>query len=113
MMVAAPAAWKRLDCQTGLRLKVRVTPGASCDAIEGLAQTAEGPALKVRLRAIAEHGRANAALTTLVATWLLLPKTAVKLDKGGKSRLKSLQLFGDPDMLEALLDSRIAGLGAG
>jgi uncharacterized protein (TIGR00251 family) len=79
----------------GVILRVRVTPKASKDAVEGIEATAEGPALKVRVRAVPEDGEANAAVEKLVAAWLGLPRRAVELVGGGKSRVKSLMIVGD------------------
>src|SRR5690606_31974935 len=73
----------------------RLTPKSSKDAVEGVIDTADGPAFQARVRAVPEHGAANAALEELVARWLNLPKRAVSLASGGKSRLKSLRIMGE------------------
>lgn len=87
-----------------LRVRVRLTPKSSRDEISGIDQTAEGPALKARVRAVPEDGKANAALIVLFSGWLGVPKSTVTLAAGGKSRCKTLVISGS----EALLGERIA-----
>lgn len=84
----------------------RLTPKSSKDAIEGVTSTSDGPAFQARVRAVPEHGAANAALEQLVARWLDLPKRSVSLAKGGKSRLKALQIDGEPQELDKLLEKK-------
>jgi hypothetical protein len=93
MSAAGDSPWRLAD--GGVILRVRVTPKASKDAVEGIEATAEGLALKVRVRAVPEDGEANAAIEKLVAGWLGLPRRAVELVGGGKSRVKSLKVVGD------------------
>lgn len=85
----------------------RLTPKSSKDAVEGVIDTADGPAFQARVRAVPEHGAANAALEELVARWLILPKRAVSLASGGKSRLKSLRIMGEPEALDRLLRTKV------
>lgn len=77
-------------------VRVRVTPKSSLDAIEGIETTPNGPALKVRVRAPPSEGEANAAVERLLAGWLDVPKSRVKVTAGTKSRLKSLKVTGEP-----------------
>ena len=52
----------------GLMLVVRVTPKGGRDAIDGIADLADGSSvLKVRVRAAASEGEANAALMQVLA----------------------------------------------
>ncbi len=90
----------------GVRLRVRLIPKSSRDAVEGLEPTPDGPAVKARVRAVPEDGKANAAVAALVATWIGLPKGRVGVAAGQKSRVKTLQIDGDPDDI----GRRIAGL---
>ncbi|HTZ98745.1 MAG TPA: DUF167 domain-containing protein [Candidatus Aquilonibacter sp.] len=71
---------------------VRVTPRASRDAIEG---EHEG-ALKVRLTAPPVDDRANEALIRLLAERLNVPKSAVRIVAGEKSRTKRVEVSGRP-----------------
>jgi uncharacterized protein len=98
---------------TGLVVRVRLTPKASRDAVEGLGPTADGPALKARVRAVPEDGAANAAIEKLIAAWLGVPKSAVSLTAGGKSRVKTLVIAGDGPALAAAAGALIATLETG
>jgi len=95
----------------GVRLRVRLTPKSSFDAIEGIEATADGPALKARVRAVPEDGAANAALERLIANWLGVPKRDVTLAHGGKSRIKTLTIAGEPGVLQHRLEERLAAIG--
>jgi uncharacterized protein (TIGR00251 family) len=95
----------------GLMLAVRVTPKAARDGIDGLADTPQGPAVKVRVRAVPDEGKANAAVATVVAKWLGVPSAQVAVAHGHKSRVKTLEIGGDPGDLEALVAARVEALG--
>jgi uncharacterized protein YggU (UPF0235/DUF167 family) len=59
--------------------------------------------VKVRVRAVAEGGEANRAVTELLAKALGVPKASVRLLSGATSRLKQIAVDGDPKGLgEAL-----------
>jgi uncharacterized protein len=70
------------------RLAVKVIPGASRDSIEGWV----GDELKVKVRAPALDGRANAAVCEFLATSLMIPRRSVSLIRGDKSRHKVIQV---------------------
>jgi uncharacterized protein len=70
--------------------QVRVQPRASRDEIAGVI----AGALKVRLRAPALEGRANAALCEYLAALLKTPKTAVRILGGERSRIKRIEIRG-------------------
>lgn len=77
-------------------LSVRLTPRAGRDAIAGIETLPDGRAvLKARVRAVAENGKANDALVTLVAGHLGLPVSRVSLSGGAASRLKTLRIEAD------------------
>ncbi|MBY0560604.1 DUF167 family protein [Hyphomicrobium sp.] len=84
----------------------RLTPKSSKEAIDGIVETPDGPAFQARVRALPEDGAANRALEELAARWLGVTKSSVSLARGGKSRLKSLKISGDPETLERLLQER-------
>ncbi len=94
----------------GVVVRVRVTPKSSKDAIEGIEETAEGPALKARVRAVPSEGEANAAVEKLLAEWLGVPKSSVAVTAGGKSRVKSLSVSGDTAEVERRLEERLGPL---
>lgn len=94
---------------TGATLRVRVTPNAGADRIEGTEIRDDGEAvLRLRVSAVPDRGKANAAVTALVAKALGLPKSAVALVSGETARLKTLAIAGDPTTLAESLD-RLAG----
>lgn len=95
----------------GLRLRVRLTPKSRRDAVDGIEETADGPALKVHVRAVPEKGRANGALMEAVADWLDVPKSTIELVSGGKSRNKLLAIAGDRGKLSTLITARLGGHG--
>jgi uncharacterized protein len=99
-----PSCWRAIA--TGVVLLVRVTPKSSRDEVAGLADTADGPAVTVRVRAVPEDGAANKAVTQAVAMWLGLPKSTVAVTAGTKSRVKSVTLMGDVAKLADLLKAK-------
>lgn len=89
------------------RLTVRVQPNASADRIEHWETDAAGREyLKVRVRAVPEGGKANAAVEKFIAKWLGVPKSAVKVVTGGKTRLKGLDIEGPPELAAKLAEGR-------
>ncbi|MCC7250435.1 MAG: DUF167 domain-containing protein [Hyphomicrobium sp.] len=91
-------------------VRVRLTPKSSKDAIDGVEETPEGPAIKARVRALPSEGEANAALLKLLAKWLGVAKSSVELAQGGKSRVKSVEITGNSVEIEARLAERLAAL---
>ena len=90
----------------GLVLQVRVTPNASADRIEGVEIRDDGAAvLRLRVRAVPDKGKANAAVAVLLGKTLGIPKSAITLASGETSRLKTLRLSGDPAALAAAIDA--------
>lgn len=83
-------------------LFVRLTPKAAKDAIDGIASTDDGKShLKVRVRAVPEDGKANAAVEKLLADILRIPRRDVAVTSGSTSRLKQITLTGNADDIEA------------
>ncbi|RIK98084.1 MAG: hypothetical protein DCC74_05740 [Proteobacteria bacterium] len=94
--------WRFAD--HGVSVAVRVTPRGGRDAIEGRDRLADGRAvLKVRVRAVAEGGAANAAVIALLARALKVPRGAVRVASGITSRQKQIAVEGDPHQLDAAL----------
>lgn len=99
---------------TGLVLPVRLTPNASKDSVEAWRKSADGEShLAVRVRAVPEKGRANAALVALLAKQLGIPKSAVDVIRGATSRLKTVRIEAEgpalariQTLLEAYPDER-------
>jgi uncharacterized protein len=96
--------------KAGLLLTVRVTPKGVRDAIDGIAALADGSCvLKVRVRAAASEGEANAAVLRVLAGALKVPVRAVSLVAGGRGRVKRLQVGGVGEALAAALERICAG----
>ncbi len=98
----------------GLRVALRLQPGARRTCIEGLGKLADGKVvLRVRVTEPPEGGKANAALVRLLAKTWKLPKTAIRILAGHGQRQKTLLISGDPAALEARLRNWLADLGGG
>ncbi|WP_025030914.1 DUF167 family protein [Nitratireductor aquibiodomus] len=84
----------------GLALFVRLTPRSARDAIEGMAESADGRChLKARVRAVPENGKANTALEKLLAKQIGVPSSAISVAGGATSRLKTVELKGNREEL--------------
>lgn len=102
----AAACWRLVA--GGAELRVRAQPGASRDAVEGVGEDAAGQRfLKVRVRAIAEKGKANAAIEEMLAKALGVPKSAVSVEKGETQRIKTVRISADASIAAAL--ERLSG----
>ena len=88
----------------GISVALRVTPRGGRDDIDGIETLANGRSVvKIRVRAIAEGGEANRAVTELLAKALGVPKRCVRVLSGTTSRQKQVAVDGDPTKLgEAL-----------
>ncbi len=92
-----------------LRAELRVQPGASRTAVEGVGKLAGGDVvLTVRVGARAEGGKANAAVIKLLAKAWRLPKSALTIVSGQSARRKSLEIAGDSDELLPALRAWLA-----
>ena len=81
-------------------MRVRLTPKASNNRIDGLVPDADGGvALKAGVTAPPEGGKANAALVKMLAKAWRLPRTAISVAAGTGSRRKTLVIEGDTKML--------------
>lgn len=86
-----------------LVLRVRATPNASRDAVEGAEADADGrPYLRVRVRAVPEKGKANKAVAALLAKAWGVPKSSVSVVKGETDRVKTLQITGGAHLASRL-----------
>ena len=71
-------------------LRVQVVPNAKSDSVVG----EHGSAVKIKLRAPAVEGKANAALISFLAEQLNLSRRAIALERGLKSRHKLIRING-------------------
>jgi uncharacterized protein (TIGR00251 family) len=99
---SAPRPWHLTA--DGLLLAVRLTPKGGRDAIDGIEQLADGrPILKVRVRAAASEGEANAALLRLLAKMLKIAPRQLSLVAGATARIKRVKIDGAGAVLAAAL----------
>jgi len=61
--------------------------------------------LRVRVKAVPDKGKANAAVVALLAKAVGVPKSAVAVVSGDTARLKTIQIEGDPAALSAAVDT--------
>ena len=86
------------------QLLIKVVPASSRDSIDGWL----GDALKVRVRAPAERGKANAAAEKIVAEALGLPKGRARVVRGQTAARKVVEIVG---LSEADLRHRLSNVG--
>lgn len=87
-------------------LLCKVSPKASRNAITGW----HADHLKLSVTAVPEKGKANAAVSVLLAEALGLPRSAVCVIAGQTQSIKRLRIDGlDEPSLRARLDALIAG----
>ena len=72
------------------RLPIKVVPGSSRNCIAGWL----GEALRVRVTAPPERGKANTAVEKIIADALGLPNDAVNIVKGSTSARKIVEIAG-------------------
>lgn len=89
----------------GTLLPVRAQPGAKRSAILG----EHAGALRVAVTAVADKGKANQAIVSLLSKAFGLPKSAVELVGGVSSRQKRFMLRGmSVESVEKLVDRFLA-----
>ena len=97
--------------QDGVELRVRLTPKAGHDRIDGIGAREDGElALAARVTAAPEDNKANRALEVLVAKWTGVAKSKVSVSGGAKSRTKTVTVIGNPVALGARLEALIVEL---
>ena len=102
--LSLPRRPAQFPCVAFCTLELKTIPNAPRDQVAGWL----GDALKVKVHAPALDGRANEALLEFLADELGLPKRAVTLVRGDKSRHKVVRLDG---LTLAEVKARL-GLGA-
>ena len=92
-------------------LRVHVVPNAKIDKVVGELATASpscgghGGAIKIKLRAAAVEGKANAALRSFIAAELGIPERTISIKRGHKSREKLIRIdeLSDAEVRSRLL----------
>ncbi|MEX0628682.1 MAG: DUF167 family protein, partial [Cucumibacter sp.] len=93
------AAWRRTE--TGIDLRLRVTPNAGRDTILGVEQRDETSVLRVKVAAPPDKGRANKAVIALLAKALNVPKSSIRIASGAAARDMIVHIEGAPKRLIA------------
>ena len=89
-----------------MTLHLRVTPNAGADRIEGVEQRDDGTSiLRLRVAAVPDRGKANAAVIALLGRALGVPKSAIVVTSGETARLKTVAIAGDGAALAARLEA--------
>ena len=73
-----------------VRLPIKVVPSSSRNQVVGW----HGEALKVKVQAPPEKGKANSAVVAHLAQWLKLPAQAIYLESGRSSTYKVVVIEG-------------------
>lgn len=89
---------------------MRLTPKAARDEVVGVESHRGATVLRARVRALPEGGGANDALERLIAGWLNVPPSSVKVVQGARSRLKQVAIDGEPERLASAVAARLAAL---
>jgi len=75
---------------SSVRLTLKIVPGASQDKVVGRL----GDALKLRVRAQPERGKANAAVLALLAQYLQVPESSISIVAGYTASSKIVEITG-------------------
>ena len=89
---------------TGIPLAVWVKPHTSADAIVGWRDDTQAE-LCIRVRAVPEGGKANAAVIKLLAASLDISQSDIRLIRGHKARRKLFSVAVDESLFESWKDS--------
>jgi uncharacterized protein len=103
-MREAGEPWRR--AREGVVVACRLTPRGGRDAIDGVAELADGArVLSARVRIAPQDGEANEALCALLADRLGARASQARVVAGSKSRVKQVAVSGDPAALIARLET--------
>jgi len=87
----------------GLVLRLRLTPNSSRDQVDGLIKLADGICvLKVRVRAVAEKGKANKSVVKLIAKSMGLAPSKLLLASGSKDRNKEILIADEGEQIRTV-----------
>jgi uncharacterized protein (TIGR00251 family) len=97
--VTGDSTWCRYDAVARRALlALHVQPGARKNEVAGL----HGEALKIRIAAPAAEDKANAELVQFLSKALAVPRSAIAIRRGAKSRHKLVEIAGGPEILTKL-----------
>ncbi len=98
-----------MEDETTAILLVHAQPGAGRSEVVGR----YGDALKVRVAAPPENGRANTAIAKLLADRFGLASSAVQLTSGAAGRSKRFKVVGVDEVIVRAVLERLVGSGGG
>ena len=97
----------------GVRVFVRLQPGARREGVAGVEQAADGTAvIRAAVTAPPEGGQANARLIALLAKTWRLPKSAFEITAGARARRKTLLVRGKSQTILPALHAWLDGIVA-
>jgi len=106
--LSAPASSFYRPTSEGFLLSLRVTPNAVRDVIDGVEiRDDTSTVLRIRVSAVPDKGKANAAVCILLAKALAVPKSSISVVSGETARMKTVLVAGQGADL-ALKLSKIA-----
>jgi uncharacterized protein len=97
------AFWRVLP--DGVSVTVKVQPKSRRPGIQGRAESAHGPCLRIGVNEPPEDGRANRAVCAVLAEALRVPASSVAVTLGQTSREKTLHVAGDASLLIEKLET--------
>lgn len=81
-----------------------MTPNSGRDLIEGVEERDDGTrVLRIRVKAVPDKGKANAAAVALLGKALGVPKSSISVVAGETARFKTVAIAGDPAHLAAMV----------
>jgi uncharacterized protein len=89
----------------GVSVTVKVQPKSRRPGVQGRAESARGPCLRIGVNEPPEDGRANRAVCVLLAEALDLPSACVVVSLGHASRDKTLHVSGESSLLIEKLET--------
>lgn len=93
----------------GVDVAVLAKPRSAQDGVDGIERLDDGTAwLRVRIRALPEDGKANDAITLVLAKALGVPRGQVDLVAGGGARRKRFRITGDAAALVSALERLVS-----
>jgi uncharacterized protein (TIGR00251 family) len=84
------------ETATGVLLRIKVQPKSRRPGLHGLVEAVDGPRLKLAVAEAPEEGRANRAVSAVLAEALGVPASAVRVVQGATSREKTVAVAGEP-----------------
>lgn len=107
-MPAPASSFFRLTPE-GFLLSLRVTPNAGRDGVDGAESRDDGSTvLRLRVKAVPDKGKANAAVIALLAKTLGLPKSSITLVSGETARFKTVLVSGAGEKLAAQIAALVS-----